>query len=75
MRRDVSRRLSSSESQREGGYVKRKRNKKLELNRESLRMLQEDALTAARGAVTTRFPASLCTPCYTTETVDPCCTS
>jgi hypothetical protein len=51
----------------------KKRIKKLVLSRESLRVLQEDALAEAPGAgTTTAFGATNCTPCQTWENVPLC---
>lgn len=48
----------------------KKRNKKLVLNRETVIIIQDDALVAAPGAAT--FQYSLCRPCGTQETISPC---
>ncbi len=51
----------------------KKGNKKLVLNRETLARIQDNALAAVAGGAT--FQASACRPCYTLETVSPCCLS
>jgi hypothetical protein len=49
----------------------KKRAKKLILNRETLAMLQDEALEAAPGGAGT-FQFSICKPCGTQETISPC---
>lgn len=50
----------------EGDYVK-KNTKKLVLNRETLRRIEDGALEGAGAGTTTAFGPTVCVPCQTNE--------